>query len=118
MGVHQHDLRRYPQGYVLHVQLWDIEKTKETYGQSKAPIYNMTNIPKTLPLWIGHVGSDTLADLADAQCSVDEMQSRPQMLYLENYAHIDFLLSLIAKKDVYDPVMGFFRSLGKQSSSS
>lgn len=81
------------------------------------PAFDLSLIPKSLPLWMGYGDQDALADVTDVEHTLKELQSKPELLYLENYGHIDFLLSTYAKKDVYDSMIGFFRSLGKTSSS-
>ncbi|KAK1404578.1 hypothetical protein POM88_004183 [Heracleum sosnowskyi] len=58
---------------------------------------------------MGYGGNDALADVKDVQRTIKELQSKPDMLYLENYGHIDFLLSIYAKRDVYDSLISFFR---------
>lgn len=62
-------------------------------------------------------GNDALADMADLQLTLEELQSKPELLYIENYGHVDFLVGLKAKEDVYDHMIRFFMSFGKSSSS-
>uniref|UniRef100_A0A2P2JLZ6 Lipase n=2 Tax=Rhizophora mucronata TaxID=61149 RepID=A0A2P2JLZ6_RHIMU len=92
-------------------------KNLMVYGQVKPPAFNLNLIPKTLPLWMCFGGHDALADVTDVHHTVSELQSKPELLYLENYGHIDFLLSVHGKEDVFNPMIEFFRSLGKSSSS-
>ncbi|XP_050260187.1 triacylglycerol lipase 1 isoform X1 [Quercus robur] len=92
-------------------------KNLKLYGQMKPPIFDLGHIPKSLPLWIAYGGNDDLADVTDLQHTLKQLQSKPELLYLKNYGHIDFLLSVNAKKDVYDHMIRFFRSWGKSSSS-
>ena len=75
-------------------------KNLKTYGQLKAPSFDLSQIPASLPIWMGYGGNDALADVTDVQRTIQELQSKPEMLYLENYGHIDFLLSKYAKGDV------------------
>ncbi|WOG82444.1 hypothetical protein DCAR_0101608 [Daucus carota subsp. sativus] len=93
-------------------------KNLKTYGQLKAPSFDLSQIPASLPIWMGYGGNDALADVTDVQRTIQELQSKPDMLYLENYGHIDFLLSIYAKGDVYDNMITFFRSYGNYSSAS
>ncbi|KAF5951789.1 hypothetical protein HYC85_009733 [Camellia sinensis] len=94
-------------------------KNIKRYGQFKPPKFDLSRIPISLPLWIGYGGNDALADMTDLLHTLKELQSDPELLYLENYGHVDFLLSVTAKRDVYDSMIGFFRSLrGKSSISS
>lgn len=61
-------------------------------------------------------GNDELADMIDFQHTLKELSSTPEVVYLENYGHVDFILSLQAKQDLYDPMISFFKTLGKFSS--
>lgn len=87
------------------------------YGQTKPPAFDLTGIPKSLPLWMSYGGNDALADVIDVQHTIDELQSTPELVYLESYGHMDFILSINGKEDLYNNMIGFFRSLGKSSSS-
>lgn len=91
-------------------------KNLKLYGQSKPPVFDLGHIPKSLPLWMAYGGKDDLADVNDVQHTLKELESKPELLYLENYGHIDFILSINAKKDIYDHIIQFFRSWGKSSS--
>ncbi|CAK9187096.1 unnamed protein product [Ilex paraguariensis] len=92
-------------------------KNMKKYGQLKPPVFDLSHIPDSLPLWMGYGGLDALADVNDVEHTLKELQSKPELLYLENYAHLDFLLSVRANEDVYDHMIRFFKSLGKVSSS-
>lgn len=88
------------------------------YGHLDPPEFNLADIPKSLPLWIGYGGKDALADVTDVKHTLKELKCSPELLYLEDYGHIDFLLSVSAKQDVYDSMIKFFRSFGATSDSS
>ncbi|KAJ6345787.1 hypothetical protein OIU78_008447 [Salix suchowensis] len=92
-------------------------KNMELYGQLNPPAFDLSLIPKTLPLWMGYGGHDSLADVTDVERTLKGLQGKPELLYLENYGHLDFILSTQGKEDVYNNMIGFFRSLGKYSSS-
>lgn len=87
-----------------------------TYGTSKPPEFKLSLIPASLPMWMGYGGSDLLADVKDVERTLAELPSRPELLYLENYGHIDFVLSTSAKEDVYKHMIQFFRARKKSSS--
>lgn len=87
-------------------------KNLRIYGQTKPPAFDLSRIPSSLPLWIGYGGSDGLADPTDVQHTLSELQSKPELLYLENYGHIDYVMSTTAKEDVFDHMISFFRSWG------
>ncbi|XP_022148777.1 triacylglycerol lipase 1-like isoform X2 [Momordica charantia] len=86
------------------------------YGRSKPPAFDLRRIPKSLPLWMAYGGNDELSDWTDLQHTIKELDSVPELVYLENYGHVDFILSVRAKEDVYDPMIKFIKSLGKFSS--
>lgn len=97
---------------------YGIWRNLKHYGQVNPPRFDLNSIPKSLPIWMGYGGSDALADLTDFNHTLTELPSEPELLYLEDYGHIDFLLSVNAKEDVYDNMIRFFRSQGKSSCSA
>ncbi|KAL6522539.1 hypothetical protein OROMI_031497 [Orobanche minor] len=86
------------------------------YSQTKPPTFDLSSIPRSLPIWMGYGGNDALADVSDVQHTLKELPSKPDLLYLENYGHIDFLLSVKSKEDVYDSMLAFFSSMEKSNS--
>lgn len=86
------------------------------YGKINPPSFELTKIPKTLPLWMAYGGKDALADITDFRHTLQELPCKSQVLYLEDYGHLDFLLSVRAKEDLYDDMIKFFRSHRKFSS--
>lgn len=79
------------------------------YGSLWPPAYDISTIPRSIPLWMGYGGIDDLADVKDVEALVKELQSKPVLLYLESYGHIDFILSVTARQDVYNQMIDFFR---------
>lgn len=67
------------------------------YGKFNPPKFDLSRIPKSLPLWMAYGGNDALADITDFQHTLKELPSPPEVVYLENYGHVDFILSLQAK---------------------
>ncbi|PRQ22868.1 putative triacylglycerol lipase [Rosa chinensis] len=96
---------------------YGILKNLIEYGQLKPPAFDLSLIPKSLPLLMAYGGNDALADVEDFQHTLKELQSTPQLVYLENYGHVDFIVSTTAKEDLHDQLIGFFRSWGKSSIS-
>jgi lysosomal acid lipase/cholesteryl ester hydrolase len=90
-------------------------KNRKLYGQLKPPAFDLSQIPKRLPLWISYGGNDGLADEKDVQRTLKELQCKPELLYLENYGHIDFVLSTSAKEDIYNHMIGFLRTMRSSS---
>ncbi|GMH18153.1 hypothetical protein Nepgr_019994 [Nepenthes gracilis] len=95
---------------------YGIWKNLKKYGSLKPPAFDLTYVPKTLPIWMAYGGNDALADVMDVQHTLKELQCKPELLYVENYGHVDFLLSVQAKEDIYDHMIGFFKSFGNSSS--
>jgi lysosomal acid lipase/cholesteryl ester hydrolase len=83
----------------------------EKYGQPDPPSYNMSNIPATFPLFLTYGGQDDLADPADVGLLLRDLlgHDRPKMTvqYLEQFAHLDFVLGTCAKDYVYNDVISF-----------
>ncbi|KAG8368436.1 hypothetical protein BUALT_Bualt15G0045300 [Buddleja alternifolia] len=95
---------------------YGIWKNLKYYSQIKPPVFDLSSIPSSLPIWMGYGGKDALADVIDVQHTLKELPSKPDLLYLEKYGHIDFLLSTNAREDVYEGMISFFSSLGKFTS--
>ncbi|XP_010943219.2 triacylglycerol lipase 1 [Elaeis guineensis] len=87
-----------------------------TYGRFYPPAFDLADIPASLPIWMGYGGSDALADVTDVQRTIEELRSEPELLYIDKYGHIDFIMSVNAKDDVYGELIRFFRSQGWPSS--
>ncbi|XP_051203026.1 triacylglycerol lipase 2 [Lolium perenne] len=83
----------------------------EKYGQPDPPSYNMSNIPATFPLFLTYGGQDDLADPADVGLLLRDLlgHDRPRMTvqYLEQFAHLDFVLGTCAKDYIYNDVISF-----------
>ncbi|KAK9667152.1 hypothetical protein RND81_14G236900 [Saponaria officinalis] len=91
-------------------------KNMRVYGLFKPPTFDLSLVPESLPLWMAYGGNDALADVIDVQHTMRELPCSKEVLYLDNYGHVDFLLSITAKEDVYEHMIEFFNSLGKSSS--
>ncbi|KAK4401701.1 Triacylglycerol lipase 1 [Sesamum angolense] len=75
-------------------------KNMRYYSKLEPPVFELSSIPSSLPIWMGYGGNDALADVSDVKHTLKELPSKPNLLYLENYGHIDFLLSVKSKEDV------------------
>ncbi|KAL5581776.1 hypothetical protein UlMin_014218 [Ulmus minor] len=82
------------------------------YGQSTPPIYNMSNIPNELPLFLAYGGQDTLSDPNDVHTLLGSLKNHDGdklvALFRDNYAHADFVMGVNANTVVYDPLISFF----------
>ncbi|XP_078439168.1 lipase 1 [Wolffia australiana] len=88
------------------------------YMQSKPPEYDLTAIPKSLPVWVAYGGKDALADPIDVRCMIQSLRAEPETIYLNSYAHIDFIYGVNARSDVYEDLMRFSLSHSQQEPSS
>ncbi|XP_021753416.1 triacylglycerol lipase 1-like isoform X1 [Chenopodium quinoa] len=91
-------------------------KNLRLYGSLKPPRFDLSLVPKSLPLWMAYGGNDALADVTDVQRTLKELPCKKEVLYLDSYGHVDFLLSVNAKEDIYGHMIEFFSSWGKSSS--
>lgn len=80
------------------------------YASNTAPAYDLSSIPKDLPVFMAYGGLDAMADLDDVLLMLGKVLCNVELLYLENYAHLDFVLSVSAKDDLYAVLIAFFRS--------
>ncbi|KAH0461828.1 hypothetical protein IEQ34_009403 [Dendrobium chrysotoxum] len=87
----------------------------QRYGQSTPPVYNLSNIPNSLPLYLSYGGRDSLSDTEDVEHLLHDLKlhDTDQLVlhYVQNYAHVDFIMGVSAKQVVYDSMMAFFRQL-------
>ncbi|CAM8879398.1 hypothetical protein QQ045_022096 [Rhodiola kirilowii] len=93
-------------------------KNLKLYGQPKPPAFDLNNIPKSLPMWMGYGGTDSLADIQDMRRTLKELPMEPELLFIPDYGHLDFVLSIRAKEEVYDKMIAFFRSCSSSSIAS
>ncbi|KAL6011318.1 hypothetical protein ACLOJK_001764 [Asimina triloba] len=78
-----------------------IEGNLEHYGQIEPPVYDMSSIPTSFPLFIGYGGNDALADPTDVARLLQDLHSHDKDMlavkYVEDYAHGDFMMATNAK---------------------
>ncbi|XWS30495.1 hypothetical protein CRYUN_Cryun24cG0122500 [Craigia yunnanensis] len=84
------------------------------YGEAKPPIYNISNIPHDLPIFISYGGQDALSDIPDVQLLLDSLKfhdvNKLVIQYIEDYAHVDFVMGINAKDIVYNQIVQFFKN--------
>ncbi|KAG9447900.1 hypothetical protein H6P81_014028 [Aristolochia fimbriata] len=82
------------------------------YGEGKPPVYNMSNIPNDLPLFLSYGGQDALSDVRDVELLLDNFKfhdgDKLTVQYIKDYAHADFVMGVNAKRIVYDAIVAFF----------
>ncbi|KAI8541332.1 hypothetical protein RHMOL_Rhmol08G0052800 [Rhododendron molle] len=85
----------------------------EHYGESRPPVYNLTNIPHNLPLFLSYGGRDALSDVRDVQTLLDSLKlhepDKISIQYVDDFAHADFIMGVTAKDVVFPQVIEFFR---------
>lgn len=91
-------------------------KNMRLYGSFRPPKFDLSLVPESLPLWMAYGGNDALADVTDVQRTIKELPCKKEVLYLDSYGHVDFLLSVKGKEDVYEQMIEFFSAWGKSSS--
>ncbi|RDY03529.1 Triacylglycerol lipase 2, partial [Mucuna pruriens] len=84
------------------------------YGKESPPIYNLSNIPHDLPLFMSYGGKDALSDVRDVQNLLDKLKFHDKdkciVQFIEEYAHADYIMGFNAKDMVYNTVLSFFNS--------
>ncbi|XP_061370264.1 triacylglycerol lipase 2-like [Gastrolobium bilobum] len=83
------------------------------YGQLSPPVYNLSNIPHNLPLFISYGGQDALSDVIDVGNLLDILKfhdvDKLSVQYIKEYAHADFIMGVNAKDIVFNAVTAFFK---------
>ncbi|EFJ30147.1 hypothetical protein SELMODRAFT_145948 [Selaginella moellendorffii] len=78
------------------------------YRQLHPPKYDIATIP-ALPVWMAYGGKDCLSDTKDVAHTLELLTCNPKVLYVEDYAHLDFILSTRARDDVYNDMIAFLK---------
>ncbi|MED6131799.1 hypothetical protein PIB30_013281 [Stylosanthes scabra] len=82
------------------------------YGERFPPIYNLSNIPHDLPLFLSYGGQDALSDVLDVATLLDYLKlhdvDKITVQFIKNYAHADFIMGVNAKDIVYNAIISFF----------
>jgi len=81
-------------------------------GGISPPIYNLSNIPHNLPLFISYGGEDALSDVDDVKNLLDHLKfhdaDKLSVQFIKDYAHADYVMGMNAKDKVYNDVTAFF----------
>ncbi|XP_030930877.1 triacylglycerol lipase 2-like [Quercus lobata] len=101
-------------GNIAKYDYGDESENKKHYGQGTPPLYNLTRIPKDIPLFIGYGGKDSLSDVNDVKLLLDNLKDHQKdklvLQYRDDYAHFDFVMAENAESVVYDPLLAFLRT--------
>ncbi|KAF8739179.1 hypothetical protein HU200_013898 [Digitaria exilis] len=88
------------------------EKNIASYGQADPPAYDMSSIPASFPLFLAYGGRDSLADPDDVRLLLDDLRGHDRdklaVLYLDRFAHLDFVIGVCARDYVYKDMFAFF----------
>ncbi|CAI0457577.1 unnamed protein product [Linum tenue] len=83
------------------------------YGEASPPVYNLSNIPHDLPVFLSYGGQDALSDIRDVQRLLDSFRAHDvdklSVQYVREYAHADFIMGVNAKDIVFNQVVSFFQ---------
>ena len=83
------------------------------YGEAMPPIYNLSNIPHDLPMFLSYGGQDALSDVLDVKHLLDDLKSHDvdklSVQFIKDYAHVDFIMGVNAMDVVYNQVVKFFK---------
>ena len=83
------------------------------YGEASPPMYNLSNIPNNLPLFISYGGRDALSDPRDVGLLLDSLKhhdvDKMTVQFIKDYAHADFIMGVDAKDLVYNALVSFFK---------
>lgn len=84
------------------------------YGDVMPPVYNLSNIPRDFPIFLSHGGRDALSDPKDVRHLLDSLKlhdvGKLTVQFVENYAHVDFIMAVNAKDIVYSQVLSFLKN--------
>ena len=85
------------------------------YGQARPPVYDLSRIPRNLPLFLSYGGKDALSDVRDVATLLDSLKlhdvGKLHVQYIKDYAHADFIMGVTAKDLVYNQMISFFKSV-------
>ncbi|CAK7338180.1 unnamed protein product [Dovyalis caffra] len=103
-------------GFLAKYDYGSSEANMQHYGEAKPPIYNLSNIPSDLPLFLSYGLQDGLSDVEDVKLLLDILKphhdaDKLTTQYIEEYAHMDFIFGVNAKDIVYNQMLGQARSV-------
>lgn len=101
----------------LAIRKYDYGSDKENmkhYNQTRPPPYNLSSIPRHVPLFLTHGGQDFLGDVPDTRHLLRTLVRQHdsddiEVLYMPDYAHGDFVMGYNAPHLIYKPMVEFFQ---------
>ncbi|CAK7338185.1 unnamed protein product [Dovyalis caffra] len=102
-------------GFLAKYDYGSSEANMQHYGKTKPPVYNLSNIPSDLPLFLSYGLQDGLSDVKDVKLLLDILKphhdaDKLTTQYIKEYAHMDFIFGVNAKDIVYTHVVSFFKN--------
>ncbi|WVZ79311.1 hypothetical protein U9M48_026905, partial [Paspalum notatum var. saurae] len=99
------------------VRRYDYGNEKENmkhYGQPQPPVYNLSSIPRHMPMFLTHGGQDFLGDVPDTRHLLRTLVRQHdsddiEVMYMPDYAHGDFIMGFNAPQLIYEPMVEFFK---------
>ncbi|CAN0911745.1 Triacylglycerol lipase 2 [Linum grandiflorum] len=108
--VHLSQMMR--RGTITKYDYGNKDANMDHYGQPNPPVYKMSMIHNSFPLFFGYGGQDKLSDVDDMQILIDNLKDHDQnklvLHFVDYYSHTDFVFGVNASVVVYDPIMDFF----------
>ncbi|CAK7325127.1 unnamed protein product [Dovyalis caffra] len=94
-------------GFLAKYDYGSSEANMQRYGKAKPPVYNLSNIPSDLPLFLSYGLRDGLSDVQDVNLLLDILKphhdaDKLTTQYIKEYAHMDFIFGVNAKDVVYN----------------
>lgn len=85
----------------------------EHYGKPEPPPFDLQKIPKDFPLFLIYGGVDTLSIRKDVHTLLATLGSNRNIreLYIDHYAHLDFVQGMTAKDLVYPDIIRFISGI-------
>ncbi|XP_062103603.1 triacylglycerol lipase 2-like [Humulus lupulus] len=88
-----------------------INENMKQYNQPTPPAYDLSKIPKDLPLFMSYGKNDYLSDVNDVKVLLDKIKDHDKdklvVQFVDNYAHMDFVMANNTKHVVFDRVTAF-----------
>ncbi|KAM6546530.1 hypothetical protein CsatB_027266 [Cannabis sativa] len=90
---------------------YNTSENMKRYNQATPPAYDMSKIPKDFPLFMSYGKNDYLSDVKDVEVLLETIKDHDKdklaVQYLENYAHMDFVMGNNTRQAVFEPLMAF-----------
>ncbi|KAF4368976.1 hypothetical protein G4B88_011804 [Cannabis sativa] len=90
---------------------YNTSENMKQYNQATPPAYDMSKIPKDFPLFMSYGKNDYLSDVKDVEVLLETIKDHDKdklaVQYLENYAHMDFVMGNNTRQAVFEPLMAF-----------